>query len=166
MATYKEKPCPSCGELVRIPKGDICSRCKLKIADYDRLKAAVEERMADCHTFGFYRQLPLPTAHGIKEGSDTTENFRQQLETLINLLSPIHPGGHKGATAITAGRADYRIDRCFEARSEFGGEYYRFTHTLKWLLNEAYEKGKQHGKSLLRMLNEGAISVNDFYRGR
>ena len=163
MGRYKEKICPGCGEAARFPAGGICSSCKRKIADYDRMKAAFNEfnkRYLTC-TYGFYDLPPINRSSPVDCNGKQVIRFQNSLYNLIDALSPIQPG--EQAIAIFSDTPHgYQVNRTFEARCSFQGRYVEFTDALKWLLSEAFEHGKARGKHLLHMLQNGEISTYDF----
>lgn len=178
MTRYKERECPGCESIGRRPVDTLCPRCKQKLIDYNRIENELERlklHQGKTRLFG-ERRLPMALSLGSRSDGKEMEAFRAAMFNLIDGLSPIT----KHESELPQGKSHYLLSRApndgkgrgwnptfsFKASEDFGDRYDAFLVAMRELLSAVYYNGKKSGKNLLRQLNEGEISTNDFRNHR
>ena len=164
MSRYKLKPCPGCLRLIEAPKGELCFRCTHKLADYDRMKKAYDERVGGEYiSFGFNEQLPMPLASGFNSKSLALIRFVSALTRVFGCLAPTADGStHRGLRTQHSRGGSPPTTKIFNAHPDLNREYYKFAIALNLVFNEVFYEGRNHGQDLLKQLNSGELSMKQF----
>ncbi len=185
---YKERECPGCKTVLRLPPQTLCSDCKETLREVDRVKGEVgkfQDRKMYClnnpfigyqdykkrlrfdHirvTVGYDKGFRYSDQECVEEESkDLTELFQAGLRMVATPLKTDWCWGNRNEEAFFPLDDDHRKDGpLLELPVEAKKYFSAMATAIKLELQEAYDLGYEHGRALLMGLADGTLSVGEY----